>query len=100
MGSAVEMMFREKTAIPPKIRRQKHSTHRIKIAAIISTVLVELFISKLTILIAAINEQQSTKYFTQSGVFWETDTSKLHMITHCLVAAEAGQPLVLESHYD
>lgn len=26
--------------------------------------------------------------------------SKLHMITHCLVAAEAGQPLVLESHYD
>jgi len=69
MGTAVEKKFRERMATPPKITRHKHSTHRIKIAAIISTVLVELFISTLTILTAAFNEQQSIKHFTQSGVF-------------------------------
>jgi hypothetical protein len=54
LGIAVEMKLLEKIIMPPAIKKHKHTTHKTNMAAIIKTILVELFIDTLAILTAAI----------------------------------------------
>lgn len=68
-GMAVERTFIERMVVPAIITRHKQTTHKIRIAVMISTIFTELFIFILTFPTAAITARQPAKHCTQSAGF-------------------------------